>query len=47
MQSEDPPGFALWIVLFEMREEVVIGEMEQAGGVVGHDVRLPWDEEAL
>ncbi len=33
------------IPLFEVGEEERIGEMLQAGGVVGHDVDLSWEVE--
>ena len=37
------PRKGLWIFLLEVREKGLIGEMLQAGRVVGHDVRFPWD----
>ena len=33
-------------MLFEMRQEIGIGEMEQAGGVICHGVGFAWDEES-
>ena len=36
----------MWIVLFEMRQEIGIGEMEQAGGVICHSVGFAWDKES-
>ena len=36
----------MWIVLFEVGQEVGIGEMEQARRVISHRIGLAWDEES-
>ena len=35
----------MWIVLFEVSEELGVGELLQAGGVVSHNVPSSWEEE--
>ena len=40
------PRSRLRIVLFEVSKEGSVRQVEQAGGVISHYVRLSWDEEA-
>ena len=35
----------MWIALVEVGEKGAVGEMEQAGGVISHDIVGSWDEE--
>ena len=42
---EELPRHALWIALVEEREEGRVREVLQAGGVIGHDIVVPVDEE--
>ncbi len=42
---EQSPRSWLRISLFKVGEEERIGEVLQAGGVVGHDVDLSWEVE--
>ena len=36
----------MWISLVEVRQKRIVSKVEQAGGVVCHDVGVAWDEEA-
>ena len=35
----------MWIVLFEVGEEVGVRQVKEARCIIGHNVGLPWDEE--
>ena len=39
------PRFRLRIALFKVSKKGSVRQVEQAGGVISHDVRLSWDEE--